>query len=112
MSDDNVKWIDIGEKMVKQMLEGKQKEYGDFGHNAYIISNFIKTVLEVVNKKKIDVPITIVPQLMIVLKLTRTINDGTKEFKFKEDTHKDIAGYNNLLREMLINSAESEKQSD
>ena len=112
MNDDNVKWIDIGEKMVKQMLEGKQKEYGDFGHNAYIISNFIKTVLEVVNKKKIDVPITIVPQLMIVLKLTRTINDGTKEFEFKEDTHKDIAGYNNLLREMLINSAESEKQSD
>jgi hypothetical protein len=24
MSDDNVKWIDIGEKMVKQMLEKKQ----------------------------------------------------------------------------------------
>ena len=27
MSDDNVKWIDIGEKMVKQMLEKKQKEH-------------------------------------------------------------------------------------
>ena len=24
MSDDNVKWIDIGEKMVKQMLEKKK----------------------------------------------------------------------------------------
>jgi hypothetical protein len=30
MNDDNIKWIDIGEKMVKQMLEGKQKEYGSF----------------------------------------------------------------------------------
>ena len=28
MNDDNIKWIDIGEKMVKQMLEKKQKEYG------------------------------------------------------------------------------------
>ena len=25
MSDDNIKWIDIGEKMTKQMLEKKQK---------------------------------------------------------------------------------------
>jgi hypothetical protein len=38
MSDDNVKWIDIGEKMVKQMLEKKQMEYGDFDKNAYIIA--------------------------------------------------------------------------
>jgi hypothetical protein len=112
MNDDNVKWIDIGEKMVKQMLEGKQKEYGNFDNNAYIIANFIQSVLEVINKKKIEVPITIVPQLMIVLKLTRTIDDGTKQFVFKEDTHKDIAGYNNLLRQMMINSSESEKNSD
>jgi hypothetical protein len=112
MNDDNIKWIDIGEKMVKQMLEGKQKEYGSFEHNSYIISNFIKSVLEVINKKEIEVPITLVPQLMIVLKLTRTINDGTKEFMYKEDTHKDIAGYNNLLRQMIISSSESEKKSD
>ncbi len=27
MNDDNIKWIDIGEKMVKQMLEKKQIVY-------------------------------------------------------------------------------------
>jgi hypothetical protein len=31
---------------------------------------------------------------------------------YKEDTHKDIAGYNNLLRQMIISSSESEKNSD
>jgi hypothetical protein len=112
MNDDNVKWIDISEKMVKQMLEGKQKEYGDFGNNSYIIANFIQSVLEVVNGYKVKVPITLIPQLMIVLKLTRTIDDGTKKIVFKEDTHKDIAGYNNLLRQMMINTLESENKSE
>ena len=28
--DDNIKWIDIGEKMVKQMLEKKQKRIWKF----------------------------------------------------------------------------------
>ena len=103
MSDDNVKWIDIGEKMVKQMLEKKQKEYGSFDNNSYIIANFIQSVLEIVNGYKIKVPITLIPQLMIVLKLTRTIDDGSKQDIYKEDTNKDIAGYNNLLKDMLQN---------
>ena len=103
MSDDNVKWIDIGEKMVKQMLEKKQKEYGSFDNNSYIIANFIQSVLEIVNGYKIKVPITLIPQLMIILKLTRTIDDGSKQDIYKEDTHKDIAGYNNLLKDMLQN---------
>ena len=77
--DDNIKWIDIGEKMVKQMLEKKQKEYGSFDNNAYII-----------------------PQLMIVLKLTRTIDDGSGKDIYKLDTHKDISGYNDLLKDMLL----------
>ena len=38
---------------------------------------------------------------MIVLKLTRTIDDGTKKILFKEDTHSDIGGYNSLLRSMM-----------
>ena len=103
MSDDNIKWIDIGEKMTKQMLEKKQKEYGDFDNNAYIIANFIQSVLEVTNGFKIKVPITLVPQLMIVLKLTRTIDDGTGKDIYKQDTHKDIDGYNSLLKNMLLN---------
>ena len=96
--DDNIKWIDVGTKLTKELLRRKQKEYGDFDSNAYIIANFIKSVLEVVNKKKLKVPITIVPQLMIVLKLTRTVNDGEKEIMYKEDTHQDISGYNELLK--------------
>lgn len=103
MSDkDNVQWIDIGEKMVKQMLEQKQKEYGSFDNNAYIIANFIQSVLEVVNGFKVKVPITLIPQLMIVLKLTRTIDDGSGKDIYKLDTHKDIAGYNDLLKDMLL----------
>jgi len=109
MSDDNVKWIDIGEKMVKQMLEKKQMEYGDFDKNAYIIANFIQSTLEVINGHKIKVPITLVPQLMIILKLTRTIDDGTKKDVYKEDTHKDIAGYNDLLKTMLQNIKEKDE---
>ena len=96
--DDNVKWIDIGEKMTKNLLKNKQKEYGDFGSNAHIVAQFIKSVLEAVNKQKLKVPITIVAQLMIVLKLTRTVNDGEKEIMYKEDTHQDISGYNELLK--------------
>jgi hypothetical protein len=38
---------------------------------------------------------------MIVLKLTRTIQDGSKKNIYKEDTHKDIAGYNHLLKLMV-----------
>lgn len=96
--DDNVKWIDIGEKMTKNLLKNKQKEYGDFDSNAHIVAQFIKSVLETVNKQKLKVPITIVAQLMIVLKLTRTVNDGEKEIMYKEDTHLDISGYNELLK--------------
>lgn len=99
---DNIKWIDIGEKMVKQMLEQKQKEYGSFDNNAYIIANFIQSVLEVTNGFKVKVPITLIPQLMIVLKLTRTIDDGSGKDIYKLDTHKDIAGYNDLLKDMLL----------
>ena len=98
MNDDNVKWIDIGEKMTKNLLKNKQKEYGDFDSNAHIVAQFIKSVLEAVNKQKLKVPITIVAQLMIVLKLTRTVNDGEKEIMYKEDTHLDISGYNELLK--------------
>ena len=96
--DDNVKWIDIGEKMTKNLLKNKQKEYGDFDSNAHIVAQFIKSVLEAVNKQKLKVPIPIVAQLMIVLKLTRTVNDGEKEIMYKEDTHQDISGYNELLK--------------
>jgi hypothetical protein len=109
MSDDNVKWIDISEKLVKQMLEKKQMEYGDFDKNAYIIANFIQSTLEVINGYKIKVPITLVPQLMIILKLTRTIDDGTKKDIYKEDTHKDIAGYNKLLQNMIQNMKEKDE---
>ena len=61
MNDDNIKWIDIGEKLTKELLKRKQQEYGDFDGNSYIVSRFIKSTLEVINKKKIKVPITIVP---------------------------------------------------
>ena len=74
--DDNVKWIDVGTKLTKELLKKKTKRIWNFDSNAYIIAKFIKSVLEVVNKKKLKVPITIVAQLMIVLKLTRTVNDG------------------------------------
>lgn len=102
MKDDNVEWISIEEKMVKQLLDEKQKEYGSFDNNAYIISNYIQSELEVVNGFKIKVPTDIVPRLMIVLKLTRTIDDGSGKDLYKLDTHKDIAGYNNLLKDMLL----------
>jgi hypothetical protein len=63
-----------------------------------LLHNLSKSVLEAVNKQKLKVPITIVAQLMIVLKLTRTVNDGEKEIMYKEDTHQDISGYNELLK--------------
>ena len=102
MKDDNVEWISIEEKMIKQLLDEKQKEYGSFDNNAYIISNYIQSELEVVNGFKIKVPTDIIPRLMIVLKLTRTIDDGSGKDLYKLDTHKDIAGYNNLLKDMLL----------
>ena len=85
-------------KTSSEFTEILQKEYGDFDSNAHIVAQFIKSVLEAVNKQKLKVPITIVAQLMIVLKLTRTVNDGEKEIMYKEDTHQDISGYNELLK--------------
>ena len=41
--DDNIKSIDIGTKLTKELLKRKQKEYGDFESNAYIIAKFIKS---------------------------------------------------------------------
>ena len=66
-----------------------------------MVAKFIKGVLDIVNKREIVVPDTLIPQLMIVLKLTRTINDGTKKNLYKADTHSDIDGYNHLLKEMM-----------
>ena len=109
MSDENVKWIKIEDKLVKQMLQRKEKEYGSFNNNSYIVANYIQSELEMINGIKIKVPIDIVPRLMIVLKLTRTINDGTKKQIYKEDTHSDILGYNDLLKTMLI---QTEKRID
>jgi len=109
MSDENVKWIKIEDKLVKQMLQRKEKEYGSFNNNSYIVANYIQSELEMINGIKIKVPIDIVPRLMIVLKLTRTINDGTKKQIYKEDTHSDILGYNDLLKTMLI---QAEKRID
>ena len=109
MKDKNVEWISIKDKMVKQMLERKEKEYGSFNNNSYIVANYIQSELEMINGIKIKVPIDIVPRLMIVLKLTRTINDGSKQQVFKEDTHSDILGYNDLLKTMLI---EAEKRGN
>tara|TARA_Y100000004_G_scaffold112193_1_gene126029 strand:- start:1523 stop:1852 length:330 start_codon:yes stop_codon:yes gene_type:complete len=109
MNDKNVKWIDISEKMVKQMLEKKQVEYGSFANNSYVVANYIQSELEMINGFKIKVPIDIVPRLMIVLKLTRTINDGTKKQVYKKDTHADINGYNSLLESMLL---EAEKRDE
>jgi|TARA_R100001530_G_scaffold42075_1_gene32091 hypothetical protein len=103
MTRDNIKFFNpnVGEKMIKQMLDDKGKEYGNFGNNAHIVAGFIKHTLEAINKQHLKVPTSIVPQLMIVLKLTRTVDDGTKQTLYKEDTFKDIAGYSKLLEMMM-----------
>ena len=103
MSNDNIKYINKSskERMVRELLEKKGEDYGNFSNNAYVVAKFIQGVLEVVNKQHLTVPVTLIPQLMIVLKLTRTINDGTKKNLYKIDTHSDIDGYNSLLKEMM-----------
>jgi len=103
MTNDNIKYFnkDNKEKIVEQLLKKKEDDYGHFPNNCYVVAKFIKGVLDIVNKREIVVPDTLIPQLMIVLKLTRTINDGTKKNLYKTDTHSDIDGYNHLLKEMM-----------
>ena len=103
MTNDNIKYINKSykERMVKEMLEKKGEDYGNFNNNAYVVAKFIQGVLEVVNNQPLPGPAPLIPQLMIVLKLTRTINDGTKKNLYKTDTHSDIDGYNSLLKEMM-----------
>ena len=103
MSDDNIKYFNsnIGEKMIKQMLVEIGMEYGYFSINGHVVAGFVKSYLEVINKVQLKVPLELIPALMIVFKLTRTIDDGTKKVIHKEDTHKDISGYNTLLRTMM-----------
>ena len=38
--DDNIKWIDVGTKLTKELLRRKQKEYVEFNSNADIIRKF------------------------------------------------------------------------
>ena len=103
MTNDNIKYFNKGdkEKIVEQLLRRNGGGYGHFPNNCYVVAKFIKGVLDIVNKREIVVPDTLIPQLMIVLKLTRTINDGTKKNLYKADTHSDIDGYNYLLKEMM-----------
>jgi len=103
MTNDNIKYINKNskERMVRELLEKKEDDYGHFPNNCYVVAKFIQGVLEIINKRELTVPVTLIPQLMIVLKLTRTINDGTKKNLYKTDTHSDIDGYNSLLKEMM-----------
>ena len=103
MSNDNIKYINPNskEKIIKKLLDKKEDDYGHFPNNCYVVAKFIQGVLEIINKRELTVPVTLIPQLMIVLKLTRTIDDGTKKNLYKTDTHLDIEGYNSLLKEMM-----------
>jgi len=71
MTNDNIKYINKNskERMVRELLEKKEDDYGHFPNNCYVVAKFIQGVLEIINKRELTVPVTLIPQLMIVLKL-------------------------------------------
>ena len=53
MTNDNIKYINKSskERMVRELLEKKEDDYGHFPNNCYVVAKFIQGVLEIINKR-------------------------------------------------------------
>ena len=84
--ENNIRFINQLDKLLKQ----KEEDYGSFDKTAH-------------NGVKVKVSIKTFGIFMVILKLWRILSSK----RYFKDHHDDIAGYNELLRKLMINEEKS-----
>ena len=84
---------------IDRMLKQKQLDYGSFDTTSWFMTAILEKMLSAYNGVTVKVPNRIFGTFMIILKLWRIINSKT----FNKEHNDDVAGYNELLRNLLKN---------
>ena len=92
--EDNVRFLNQLDKLLKQ----KTEDYGSFDRNSWVMTQFLENILTAHNGAKVKVSIKIFGIFMIMLKLWRILVSK----RYVKDNSEDVAGYNELLRKLLI----------
>jgi hypothetical protein len=94
MMEDNVRFLNQLDKLLKQ----KTEDYGSFDRTSWVMTQFLENILTAHNGVKVKVSIKIFGIFMIMLKLWRILVNK----RYVKDNSDDVAGYNELLRKLLI----------
>tara|TARA_Y100000401_G_C8320957_1_gene225201 strand:+ start:1412 stop:1720 length:309 start_codon:yes stop_codon:yes gene_type:complete len=81
-------------KDIKDLLERKAQEYGDFNSTSNYFHGFLESLISAFNGRPVKIPKNIFGVCMQAIKLWRTI----KNPRYKKDTYDDVNGYNELNR--------------
>jgi hypothetical protein len=92
--EDNVRFLNHLDKLLKQ----KTEDYGSFDRTSWVMTQFLENILTAHNGVKVKVSIKIFGIFMIMLKLWRILVNK----RYVKDNSDDVAGYNELLRKLLI----------
>ena len=92
--EDNVRFLNQLDKLLKQ----KTEDYGSFDSTSWVMTQFLENILTAHNGVKVKVSIKIFGIFMIMLKLWRILVNK----RYVKDNSDDVAGYNELLRKLLI----------
>ena len=92
--EDNVRFLNQLDKLLKQ----KTEDYGSFDRTSWVMTQFLENILTAHNGAKVKVSIKIFGIFMIMLKLWRILVNK----RYVKDNSDDVAGYNELLRKLLI----------
>ena len=92
--EDNVRFLNQLDKLLKQ----KTEDYGSFDRTSWFMTQFLENILTAHNGVKVKVSIKIFGIFMIMLKLWRILVNK----RYVKDNSDDVAGYNELLRKLLI----------
>jgi|TARA_R100001244_G_scaffold53623_1_gene46550 hypothetical protein len=92
--EDNVRFLNQLDKLLKQ----KTEDYGSFDRTSWVMTQFLENILTAHNGVKVKVSIKIFGIFMIMLKLWRILVNK----RYVKDNSDDVAGYNELLRKLLI----------
>ena len=92
--EDNDRFLNQLDKLLKQ----KTEDYGSFDRTSWVMTQFLENILTAHNGVKVKVSIKIFGIFMIMLKLWRILVNK----RYVKDNSDDVAGYNELLRKLLI----------
>ena len=97
--ENNIRFINQLDKLLKQ----KEEDYGSFDKTSWVMTQLLENILTAHNGVKVKVSIRIFGIFMVMLKLWRILSSK----RYFKDNHDDIAGYNELLRKLIITEEKS-----